>query len=220
MPPVYFMTEDDLSKGLTQVNIFSGAPFEAVGAPSNIESVIATLPTGPAAPELWKLNHYYERLDDWYEDMAFAESVPGPGSRPHLRAAQPHPDPEERHNLARAPRRVGTDAVGARRATGGEAAPACAPQPRRLTAEGSGGRRRTRPRLRRRHPDRRPDARHAVVRQRAPLQHDHGGGVGLRFVLGVVSERGVTAGHRAGADGQRVGSPSAGRRPVLTRRSG
>jgi arylsulfatase A-like enzyme len=57
--PIYFMTEDDVSRGSHQVNLFSGQPYEAVQQPSNIESVITTLPTGPgAAEEIWKLNHY------------------------------------------------------------------------------------------------------------------------------------------------------------------
>ena len=65
--PIYFMTEDDVTRGLTEVNILTGAAFDPVPPPINIESVLATLPTGDGgAPELWKLNHYYERLDDWY----------------------------------------------------------------------------------------------------------------------------------------------------------
>ena len=64
--PVYFMTEDDVSRGVTQTSIISGEPYEPVGAPSRVESVIAALPTGEGGgEELWKLNHYHERLDDW-----------------------------------------------------------------------------------------------------------------------------------------------------------
>ena len=60
------MTDDDVSRGSTMTNIFTGKPFEPVAFPSRVESVIATLPTGAdGADELWKLNHYYERLDDW-----------------------------------------------------------------------------------------------------------------------------------------------------------
>ena len=44
--PIYFMTEDDVTRGVTQVNILNGTPFEPVSPPINIESVIATLPTG------------------------------------------------------------------------------------------------------------------------------------------------------------------------------
>jgi arylsulfatase A-like enzyme len=64
--PIYFMTEDEVTRGLAQQNILTGDAFEPLPAPACIESVIATLPTGPdGTPELWKLNHYYERLDEW-----------------------------------------------------------------------------------------------------------------------------------------------------------
>jgi hypothetical protein len=54
--PIYFMTEDDVTRGATQVNIFNGKPFEPVAPPINIESVITSLPTGEqGAQELWKL---------------------------------------------------------------------------------------------------------------------------------------------------------------------
>jgi arylsulfatase A-like enzyme len=62
--PVYFMTEDEISRGLRQTNLFSGDPFEPVGDPGKVETVLTRLPTGEGdTVELWKLNHYYERLD-------------------------------------------------------------------------------------------------------------------------------------------------------------
>ena len=93
--PIYFMTEDDVTRGLNQNNVLTGTPFEPVEHPSNIESVIATLPTGAdGAPELWKLNHYYERLDDWNADHGIAaEPVRGARRRARLRDAQPHDRP-------------------------------------------------------------------------------------------------------------------------------
>jgi arylsulfatase A-like enzyme len=93
--PIYFMTEDDVTKGITQVNILTGAAFDPVAPPTNIESVLATLPTGEGgAPELWKLNHYYERLDDWYAGKGIA---PKPFQKPAA-------DPDwELHNLTRDP---------------------------------------------------------------------------------------------------------------------
>jgi arylsulfatase A-like enzyme len=96
------MTEDDVTRGSTQVNIITGAPFDAVAPPVNIESVVASLPTGEGgAAELWKLNHYYERLDDWYAAQGVA---PNPFLGPAAEAAwELHnltADPEERHNLA------------------------------------------------------------------------------------------------------------------------
>jgi Sulfatase len=62
--PVYFMTEDQITMGLRTVNLFSGEPFDPVGEPSKVESVITHLPTGEAgARELWKYNRYYDQLD-------------------------------------------------------------------------------------------------------------------------------------------------------------
>jgi arylsulfatase A-like enzyme len=100
--PLYFMTEDDISRGLTQRSVLSGKPFDALPFPSRIESVIASVPTGPdGGQELWKLNHYYERLDAWNADNGL---TPPPGAAP---AAEPlfelhnlTADPTERQNRA------------------------------------------------------------------------------------------------------------------------
>ncbi|MGO8860517.1 MAG: sulfatase-like hydrolase/transferase [Acidimicrobiales bacterium] len=98
--PIYFMTEDDVTRGVTQVNILSGAPFEPVAPPINIESVLATLPTGEGgARELWKLNHYYERLDDWYAAQGIAPNpFLAPAAEPEWELHNLTADPEERHN--------------------------------------------------------------------------------------------------------------------------
>ncbi len=64
--PVYFMTEDMISQGLHQFGLTSGKPFDAVEQPARVESVIAEVETGSGGrTELWKLNHYYDRLRDW-----------------------------------------------------------------------------------------------------------------------------------------------------------
>jgi arylsulfatase A-like enzyme len=100
--PIYFMTEDDVTRGVTQVNILNGKPFESIAPPVNIESVIAPLPTGEGGErELWKLNHYYERLDDWYA----AQGLPtnpflAPAAEPEWELHNLTVDPEERHNRA------------------------------------------------------------------------------------------------------------------------
>jgi arylsulfatase A-like enzyme len=98
--PIYFMTEDDVTRGVTQVNILNGTPFEPVTPPINIESVITALPTGDGgAPELWKLNHYYERLDNWYANQGIAPNpyLP-PAAEPEWELHNLTVDPEERHN--------------------------------------------------------------------------------------------------------------------------
>ncbi len=102
--PIYFMTEDQISRGLTQANVLTGEPFESLRPPSCIESVVATLPTGQGgAPELWKLNHYYERLDQWNAEHGV---TPPEGAAPEAEPAwELHNltvDPEERQNLTNA----------------------------------------------------------------------------------------------------------------------
>ncbi len=98
--PIYFMTEDDVTRGVTQVNILNGKPFEPVAPPINIESVITSLPTGDGgAQELWKLNHYYERLDDWYANQGVAPNSFLPAAaQPEWELHNLTVDPEERHN--------------------------------------------------------------------------------------------------------------------------
>jgi arylsulfatase A-like enzyme len=98
--PIYFMTEDDVTRGSTQVNILSGAPFDAVAPPISIESALGTLPTGEAgAQELWKLNHYYERLDDWYAEHGVAPNpFLGAAAEPFYELHNLTADPEERQN--------------------------------------------------------------------------------------------------------------------------
>jgi arylsulfatase A-like enzyme len=100
--PIYFLTEDDVTSGLDQANVLSGKPFDNVAPPGKVESVIATLPTGTdGADELWKLNHYYERLDDWYADKGFARNpFAGPAADPVFELHNLSTDPEERKNRA------------------------------------------------------------------------------------------------------------------------
>jgi len=100
--PIYFMTEDDVTRGMTQVNILNGKPFDPVSPPINIESVITSLPTGEGgARELWKLNHYYERLDDWYAAQGVAPNpfLP-PAAEPEWELHNLTVDPDERNNQA------------------------------------------------------------------------------------------------------------------------
>jgi arylsulfatase A-like enzyme len=85
--PIYFMTDDEVTRGATQQNVLTGERFDALDVPARIESVIATLPTGEAgAPELWKLNHYHDG------------DVHGAAADWELHNLTV--DPEERHNRA------------------------------------------------------------------------------------------------------------------------
>ncbi len=98
--PIYFMTEDDFTRGENQSNPLTGEPFEAVEFPSRVESVITSLPTGTGgAEELWKLNHYYERLDEWDEAHGIAQDpTAGPAAESVWEMHNLTADPEERRN--------------------------------------------------------------------------------------------------------------------------
>jgi arylsulfatase A-like enzyme len=102
--PLYFMTEDDVSRGLSRLGMASGQQYETVPTPSHVESVITSLPTGAgdgAGAELWKLNHYYERLDDF--DRAHGLPANPFAAPPAESAWELHnltADPEERRNRA------------------------------------------------------------------------------------------------------------------------
>jgi len=100
--PIYFMTEDDISRGLHERNVLTGEPFTPVNPVSKVESVVAPLPTGAdGAAELWKLNHYFERIDDWYAERGIAPSpFAPPAGEPFLELHNLSRDPEERTNLA------------------------------------------------------------------------------------------------------------------------
>ena len=53
------------------------------------------------ADELWKLNHYYERLDEWNADHGIAANpFAGPAADPLFELHNLSTDPEERHNRA------------------------------------------------------------------------------------------------------------------------
>ncbi len=98
--PIYFMTDDNVTSGSSQQNLFTGEPFDAVDMPSRIESVIASLPTGPqSSPELWKLNHYFERLDEWEAEHGVAPATPAE-TETFWELHNITADPEERHNVA------------------------------------------------------------------------------------------------------------------------
>jgi len=100
--PIYFMTEDQVSLGLRGRNRLTQEPYEPVGQPAKVESVIASQPTGPNdSSELWKLNHYYERLPEWEETHGIQWHPPaGPPVEPQWELHNLSADPEERTNLA------------------------------------------------------------------------------------------------------------------------
>lgn len=58
--PIYFMTDDDPSRGLNQQNMI-GLSYASVVQPNHIESVIARLSDGT----LWKYSRYYDNPEYW-----------------------------------------------------------------------------------------------------------------------------------------------------------
>jgi arylsulfatase A-like enzyme len=100
--PVYFMTDDDVSRGLTANSVVTWTPFEPVDAPARVESVVTSLPTGEdGSAELWKLNHYFERMDEWFADRGVPPSpFAGPAAEPFFELHNLTADPEERVNRA------------------------------------------------------------------------------------------------------------------------
>ena len=91
--PLYFMTEDDVTRGLNQTNVLTGKPFSPVNHPSNIESVITICrpaTAGAGVVEAQPLLRTARRMepDHGIEPNPFAA-----GSRTRLRDAQPHRRP-------------------------------------------------------------------------------------------------------------------------------
>ena len=97
---IYFMTEDDVTRGITQANVLTGAHYDPIAPPVFIESVVGSLPSGEGgAPELWKLNHYYERLDEWNAERGIAPNpFAGPAAESEWELHNLTTDPEERSN--------------------------------------------------------------------------------------------------------------------------
>ena len=104
-----------MTRGISEVNMFTEKPYDPVRYTSKLEAAIATLPTGKnGARELWKLNHSYERLDEWNADHGIPqEPIRRRAGGTVLRAAQPRGRPRETPQPGR--RRQGClepDAVG------------------------------------------------------------------------------------------------------------
>ena len=100
--PIYFMTEDDVTSGVSQRNVLTGEPFHAIDTHFRIESVVAPLPTGPdSSPELWKLNHYHGGLASWHAERGATPALePRTEGAPEWELHNLTTDPEERHNLS------------------------------------------------------------------------------------------------------------------------
>jgi choline-sulfatase len=58
--PVFFMTDDDMSRGLDQDN-FIGIAYQSVIQPNHIETVVTRLADG----KIWKYSRYFDNPDFW-----------------------------------------------------------------------------------------------------------------------------------------------------------
>ena len=63
--PIYFMTDDEVTKGLNQFTV-TGKPYESVIQPNHLETVMLKLPTGEEkTDEIWKLTRYFDNSQFW-----------------------------------------------------------------------------------------------------------------------------------------------------------
>jgi choline-sulfatase len=100
--PLYFMTDDDPSRGLNQDN-WTGIAYNSVSQPNHIETVIATL-----NGEVWKYSRYYDNPQFWStpNDPNDPNADP-PAARIAAAAARPDGDPLVRSNGQEVARRAG-----------------------------------------------------------------------------------------------------------------
>ncbi len=93
--PIYFMTDDDITRGQHQTNTL-GVPYPAVIQPNHIETVIAVLRSHDRQ-ETWKLSRYFDNRDFWSQPGAKDEIVqPGhPASRMPVKSVKTIPVQEE-----------------------------------------------------------------------------------------------------------------------------
>ncbi|WP_249869186.1 sulfatase-like hydrolase/transferase [Oceanobacillus saliphilus] len=111
---LYFMTDDEFSKGLNQYTL-TGQPYEAVIQPNHLETVIVKLPTGDKnSKEIWKFTRYFDNPQFWsnpgVEDVQTIQKKATDISESHQAAlcitttkTQPVPDQFELYNITKDP---------------------------------------------------------------------------------------------------------------------
>ncbi len=64
--PIYFMTDDDITRGLDQHN-FLGWDYNSVIQPNHVETVVASFPAaeGGRRQEIWKYSRYFDNPQFW-----------------------------------------------------------------------------------------------------------------------------------------------------------
>ncbi|PAB56637.1 sulfatase-like hydrolase/transferase [Anaeromicrobium sediminis] len=80
--PVYFMTDDNFTKGIDQTTLL-GVPYTSVIQPNSIETVITALPTGEDnEKEIWKYSRYFDNPQFWSNPGCEDKVVTKSGSTP------------------------------------------------------------------------------------------------------------------------------------------
>lgn len=103
--PLYFMTDDNVFKGLHQTNPITGKHYKSVVQPSSIEAIIVSLKTGnDGEPEIWKFARYYDNPQFWTDpgvsDTTVAEED---GCVVEIVKTDPVPEQFELYNLTHDP---------------------------------------------------------------------------------------------------------------------
>jgi arylsulfatase A-like enzyme len=104
--PIYFMTDDEPSKGSNQEN-FTGFAYTSVRQPNHLETVVATVQT-PAGPQLWKYTRYFDNPQFWNkpctsDDVPHLEVFDEADLCDTVRKFVPVPDQYELYNLTADP---------------------------------------------------------------------------------------------------------------------
>ncbi|MCC3374511.1 sulfatase-like hydrolase/transferase [Cohnella sp. REN36] len=104
--PVYFMTDDDVTRGQHQVNAW-GQPYPSVAQPNHIETVLVALYRDDN-DEIWKLSRYFDDSRFWSEpgfrDVPAGSSGRGYGQHGGTPIKiRPAPDEYELYNLTADP---------------------------------------------------------------------------------------------------------------------
>jgi arylsulfatase A-like enzyme len=111
--PIYFMTDDDITRGLDQSN-FMGWKYNSVIQPNHLETVVATIRVN-GQDQLWKLTRYFDNPQFWTEPGVQDEVPPEFGTQTQvgggIKAGEclakvktsPLPDEWEMYNLSADP---------------------------------------------------------------------------------------------------------------------
>lgn len=94
--PLYFMTDDEITEGLTPYNPLTGREYRPVPQPAHIEAVIAGFPAEGGGEEVWKFSRYFDNPDFWTSPGQYDDVKVGDGTHQRKR---PAPDEYEMYNL-------------------------------------------------------------------------------------------------------------------------